>query len=216
MSDAVQCVWFKRDLRLFDHAPLVEAVARGQIVPVYVIEPEVMDAPDFDALHWGFIRESLEGLQRSLRLLGVELQLVQGHAVEVLESLRERFAFTHIWAHEETGNAITYDRDRAVAAWARQRGVVLRELPQNGVVRRLTQRDGWARRWEAYMQADIQPVPAGVSAAPDLQPCPLPTAAELGLPAYRARSICAAVRLRPMRLCKHLFRARRQHREMTA
>ena len=159
MSDAVHCVWFKRDLRLFDHAPLVSAAARGQIVPVYIIEPEVIGADDFDALHWGFIRESLDSVQRSLRVLGVELQLVRGNAVEVLNSLQVKFGFTHIWAHEETGNAITYG-DRAVAAWAGRQGVDLHELPQSGVVRRLNHRDGWARRWEAQMQARIEPVPA--------------------------------------------------------
>ena len=46
----VQCVWFKRDLRIGDHAALAEAAKRGPVLPVYVIEPSIIHAADFDAL----------------------------------------------------------------------------------------------------------------------------------------------------------------------
>ena len=42
-------------------------------------------------------------------------------------------------SHEETGNLWTYGRDRRVADWARGAGVEWRELPQQGVIRRLAQ-----------------------------------------------------------------------------
>ena len=34
-------VWFKRDLRVHDHAPLAAAVARGPVLCLYVVEPSV-------------------------------------------------------------------------------------------------------------------------------------------------------------------------------
>ena len=37
---ALQIVWFKRDLRTVDHRPLVEAAARGPLMPLFVVEPE--------------------------------------------------------------------------------------------------------------------------------------------------------------------------------
>ena len=37
---ALQLVWFKRDLRLEDHRPLVEALAIGDVLPLYIVEPE--------------------------------------------------------------------------------------------------------------------------------------------------------------------------------
>lgn len=177
----VQCVWFKRDLRMLDHAPLAEAAQRGPILPLYVIEPEVIGAADFDGMHWGFIRESLACLQGSLRELGAELQVVRGNAVEVLESLRERYRVKGLWAHEETGNAITYRRDLAVGDWALAKGVTFNELPQNGVVRPLGDRDGWSRRWETRMRAPMVPVPAALAAVDGLQPCALPAISELGI-----------------------------------
>jgi deoxyribodipyrimidine photo-lyase len=39
---------------------------------------------------------------------------------------------SEIVSHEETGNAWTYARDRAVAAWARDAGVPWTELPHSG------------------------------------------------------------------------------------
>lgn len=181
LNAEVQCVWFKRDLRVLDHAPLQGAVRAGPILPLYIIEPKLIHAPDFDALHWNFIRESLQDLQSSLRELGVELQVLLGDAVEIFAQLHHTHSLSMIWAHEETGNQMTYQRDLAVAAWARTQGVSLNELPQNGVVRRLRDRDGWSQHWEARMCVPIVPVPARLLALPGLKPCDLPSAAELNL-----------------------------------
>ncbi|MEC8219146.1 MAG: deoxyribodipyrimidine photo-lyase, partial [Verrucomicrobiota bacterium] len=50
MNDEIlTLVWFKRDLRVLDHVPLTEAGKIGRVLPVYVIEPEVIEATDFDA-----------------------------------------------------------------------------------------------------------------------------------------------------------------------
>ena len=70
MDGSVQCVWFKRDLRVRDHGPLTRAAQSGLVVPIYIIEPEIINSSDFDALHWQFIRESLIDLQISLKMLG--------------------------------------------------------------------------------------------------------------------------------------------------
>lgn len=34
-------VWFKRDLRVVDHAPLHQAALRGPLLCLYAIEPEL-------------------------------------------------------------------------------------------------------------------------------------------------------------------------------
>lgn len=177
----IQCIWFKRDFRVLDHATLVQAARRGQVLPVYLVEPDVMEAPDFDAMHWNFIRESLLELQQSLRRLGVELQVMQGDAVVLFESFRRRFGIERIWAHQETGNAVTYERDLAVGAWAEDAGVYFLEIPQHGVVRRLADRDGWVRQWEQRMSGPLLPRPDDVQRVPGTPTCQIPTAAELGL-----------------------------------
>ena len=85
-----------------------------------------------------------------------------GEAAEVLEALRGEVRIGGLWAHEETGNAVSYARDRRVRAWARERGLSFHELPQNGVVRRMNNRDGWADTWEARMGAAPLPAPTAL------------------------------------------------------
>lgn len=47
----VQCVWFKRDLRVDDHRPLVEAARRGPVLALYIHEPDVLTQPETDPSH---------------------------------------------------------------------------------------------------------------------------------------------------------------------
>ena len=183
MSDEIlTLVWFKRDLRVLDHAPLTKATEIGRVLPVYVIEPEVIEAADFDALHWDFIRESLIDLNTSLVKGGIRLFVERGDVCDVFQRLHQRFGFSQIFAHEETGNALTYRRDRRLSNWAQTAGVTFKETPQNGVVRRLEDRDGWSKVWESRMSQPITMPPREIGGPMlldgDLQ---IPSAESLGL-----------------------------------
>jgi deoxyribodipyrimidine photo-lyase len=137
-------------------------------VCLYVYEPEVIDAPDFDPSHLVFINQSLASLDRALRNMGAHLTLRTGRMPDVLDELHQQVVVAGLWSHEETGNAITYARDRRVAAWADRNNVVWKEYPTNGVVRRLDGRDGWARLWAARMNAPIAPAPGSINPAAGL------------------------------------------------
>ncbi|MFN9429615.1 MAG: deoxyribodipyrimidine photo-lyase/cryptochrome family protein [Acidobacteriota bacterium] len=174
-----QVVWFKRDLRIRDHRPLAEAARRGPVLPLYLIEPELLSAPDFDPSHWAFVEASLRELDHHLRLLGQGLVVRTGEAVEVLRSL----PIAHLWAHEETGNFISYQRDRRVRRWARETQTPFTEFPSGGVVRRLPSRDGWAKNWEKRMNEPIVEAPGRLQ--PSISPTAIPTARDLALPPSR-------------------------------
>lgn len=163
---SIQLVWFKRDLRLHDHAPLAAAARRGPVLGVYLFEPAVVAAPDADAQHVTFAAECLTELRERLRRRGGELLLRTGDAVEQLAQLVDALPITALWAHEETGNAITYARDRRVRAWAKARGLPFTELPAGGVVRRLASRDGWAEQWEAKVRAPLVTPPVRFAPLP--------------------------------------------------
>ncbi|MBL8337359.1 MAG: deoxyribodipyrimidine photo-lyase, partial [Rhodoferax sp.] len=47
-------VWFKRDLRLQDHAPLVAAQACDDAAGVFILEPDWLHSPECDAMHVAF------------------------------------------------------------------------------------------------------------------------------------------------------------------
>ena len=180
---ATQLVWFKRDLRVHDHAPLVQAARSGPCLCLYLYEPELLHSPEFDASHLAFINQSLTELSRELSHRGAALVTRAGEATEVLDQLQREFAFDTIWSHQETGNRITYDRDRRVAAWARKRGVVWNQLPNHGVFRCLDSRDGWARRWETLMTQPVLSPPARIAAAAGGRSAGVCDATALGLAA---------------------------------
>jgi deoxyribodipyrimidine photo-lyase len=177
-----QIVWFKRDLRVDDHRPLLEAAARGPVLPLYVVEPELWQQPDASERQWLFCRESLIELRQALAALGQPLVLRSGDVVQVLERARRQFGIDGLWSHEETGNGWTYQRDKRVAAWAGANGIQWSEIPQFGVIRRLRSRQGWAQRWEKQMAEPIAPAPASLQSLDDLDPGAIPDRPTDGLP----------------------------------
>ena len=58
-----QVVWFKRDLRIGDHAPLIEALQQGPVLGLYLYETELLESPEWDASHSRFIAEALRDLE---------------------------------------------------------------------------------------------------------------------------------------------------------
>lgn len=151
MQDPLHIVWFKKDLRVQDHAPLKRASLHGPVLPLYVVEPELWQQPDMSGRHFEFLTECLASLRQDLTALGQPLIVRTGRVTEILAELADRFVIGGLWSHEETGNDWTYQRDRAVAAWCRERGIAWTECRQTGVIRRLKSRDGWAGQWDSFM-----------------------------------------------------------------
>ena len=183
----IQLLWFKRDLRVDDHAPLARAAACGAVLPLYVIEPDILAAPDYDALHWDFVRESLLELSGRLAELGQPLIIRIGDPVDVFAEFHRKLRIGALWSHEETGNALTYARDRRVAAWCAAQGLPWHELAQHGVFRRLSSRDGWARSWERRMTEPRVVAPPGLMTVAPVDALRIPSSAELGLTHFAAR-----------------------------
>ena len=152
-------VWFKRDLRVSDHPALARAAALGDVLPLYVFEPDYWTEPDVSGRQFDFVTESVASLGAGLARLGVPLVVRAGEMVDVLSSLHAVQGFDRIVSHEETGSAWTYARDRAVAGWCAANGVVWEELAQSGVVRRLNGRDGWAKQRNAFLRLPQVDVP---------------------------------------------------------
>jgi deoxyribodipyrimidine photo-lyase len=174
-------VWFKRDLRIHDHAALVAAQLHSDALALFVIEPEWLHSPECDAIHVDFALGCLTELRAALALRGLPLLVRVGSAVTVLAQLHAEAGFTHLLSHEETGTGWSYTRDLAVAAWCKSRHIPWQEFTQTGVVRRLRSRSGWASRWQARMDAPLHLLQGGFTAAAPLEQPELPTLETLGL-----------------------------------
>jgi len=178
----VEVVWFKRDLRIVDHRPLAQAAERGAVLPLLIIEPDWWQQPDMSARQFAFYRECLAELSEDIAHLGARLVVRIGDVIDVLEELRGSIEINGLWSHEETGGDWTYRRDMRVLDWCRQRGIAWTELRQDGVIRRLKGRDGWAGKWDKLMAEPVTPAPSNLPPLPgETSSASLPTADELGL-----------------------------------
>ncbi|WP_235040564.1 cryptochrome/deoxyribodipyrimidine photo-lyase family protein [Vreelandella profundi] len=174
MSKAsLQVVWFKRDLRLHDHAPLSNAAAAGPVLPVFAIEPEQWQAPDSALRHWQFAADSLVDLSNALETLSLPLCIWQGDMVDLLNALKTHYGEFVLHSHEETGNAWSFARDLRVKAWCQQHGSPWHEARQHGVVRglksRVDDRSAWEKQWETLMTAPTATAPQSAQAAENWQ-----------------------------------------------
>ncbi|WGI25075.1 FAD-binding domain-containing protein [Halomonas alkaliantarctica] len=165
----IQVVWFKRDLRIHDHAPLSNAAAAGPVLPVFAIEPGQWQAPDSALRHWQFAADSLADLAQALGTLGLPLCLWQGSMLDLLAALKAHYGELVLHSHEETGNAWSVGRDLSVKAWCQQHGTPWHEARQHGVVRglksRVADRNAWEKQWETLMTAPTATAPQNAQAA---------------------------------------------------
>jgi deoxyribodipyrimidine photolyase len=73
-ENTINIVWFKRDLRLSDHEPLLKASQNeANTLWLYIFEPSVMNKYDSDIRHWRFVSESLLDLNNSVKNYGSEI-----------------------------------------------------------------------------------------------------------------------------------------------
>ena len=135
VREGLQVVWFKRDLRLEDHAPLAAAANGKPTVMLYVFEPELIQDPHYSARHWRFVTQSLIEMNYRLKPLNQRIQLLQGSILDVLDSIQAHTPIAALLSYEETGLRFTYERDKAVTRWCRQHRVRWQEYQSNGVKR---------------------------------------------------------------------------------
>jgi deoxyribodipyrimidine photo-lyase len=165
----VSIVWLKRDFRLQDHAPFHHAASRGAVLPLWVIEPDWWQSKDMDPTHFHFALESARELRSKLQLIGSDLFIQVGDVCNVLSQLQQAFTIQELYSHEETGGDWTFQRDKRVQSWCRQNGITWREYRQDGVTRRLKNRDGWAENWQRWADTPLIPTPRQLTLPDSLQ-----------------------------------------------
>ena len=154
-----QIVWFKRDLRLEDHAALWHAAQSGTVLALYIFEPDYWQLDDTSQRQWAFTREALIDLNKQLKKIGGELICMSGDAVLRFNKLAESLTIQGVHSHEETGNLWTYSRDLKLKKLLKKSSIPWTEYPQNGVRRPHGSRDNWASHWNQWMTQAQYPKP---------------------------------------------------------
>jgi deoxyribodipyrimidine photo-lyase len=149
----INVVWFKRDLRLSDHAPLRKAIEDGKpLLLIYIFEPELMSDKHYDIRHWRFVWQSLKDMQQANKL-NFSLSVAHQNASDTFRHILRFFDIHTVFSQEEIGIKITYDRDLTMKKLFRSKNIVWDESPYAGVRRGLKDRIGWAKYWHEQMYA---------------------------------------------------------------
>ena len=81
----------KKDLRVNDHMPLLSASLKGNVIPLYIIEPEIINSDQFSSLHWNFIYQSLLELNKKLTNLGQPLIIRKERRLKLCMLLTKKY-----------------------------------------------------------------------------------------------------------------------------
>ena len=117
MSRDAALVWFRRDLRLVDHAALFRALeARREVYCAFCFDTEILDLlPSPEDRRVEFIWHSLQELDQALAERGGGLIVLHGRAREEVPRLAQALGVTTVYANRDYEPS-TRDRDRAVSA----------------------------------------------------------------------------------------------------
>ena len=157
---AVDVVWFKKDLRTYDHSPLIEAANSGNTtLCLFALEPKRFELDDIDPIHVEWELKNAIELSKSLEKIGGSLHFEINDIITILDKINLKFGISRILSHEETGNSWSYQRDKLVRKWCEKQIVDWIEFPTNGVIRLLVDRDLWKRKRDSRMRGDLYKPP---------------------------------------------------------
>jgi deoxyribodipyrimidine photo-lyase len=174
--------WIRRDLRLTDNQALASAVAHAeQVIPVFVLDPELLDSPYVGDKRVAFLFGGLRQLDADLRARGSGLVVRHGEPSSELRVLLHETGATSIFA-EEDYSPYALRRDSGVAGGLplHQNSGVTVHPP--GVVlkadgRPYTVFTPFSRAWKALSlpsERGLLAAPASLSAVPDVPSLPIP------------------------------------------
>jgi len=113
-------VWFRgKDLRLRDHGPLHDALAQGEVIPVFVLDPYFFAPNRARELphRMQFLLDSLRALSAAISARGSRLVVVKGKSVEVVPRLARAWRADRVVAQRWV-EPFARERDRRIAAAA--------------------------------------------------------------------------------------------------
>ena len=146
--------WFKKNLRFQDNEILLKTDNSSSIL-LYIIEPELWLQKDMSQRQWEFIWESLNSLKIDLAKRNLHLNILSGDALEIFQTLHQKYSFTEVISEQETGINWTFNRDKKLKALFNNLNVNWVEYPYFGVKRGNHNRDHWARSIQQILKKPL-------------------------------------------------------------
>ncbi|MCY7282752.1 MAG: DNA photolyase family protein [Cyanobacteria bacterium CAN_BIN43] len=174
-------VWFRRDLRVSDHAPLYRAVLRGSVIPVFVFDRALLHHPETAPARVAFMLDCLHHLDQDLRQRGGRLILRYGDPVEVLPQLIRETQADGIYAYVDYERIYGRVRDARLNQELAQQGMKIRWFEAIASTPDLIPYPEYRDLWFKDMREDLVPTPSQISVPLEVKSEPFPDLLQLGL-----------------------------------
>lgn len=174
-------VWYRRDLRVFDHAPLHRAASRGAVIPVFVLDRALLLHPETAVARVAFMLECLKALDQDLRDRGGRLILRFGDPVTLLPQLVRETNADGIYAYTDCERIYGRVRDARLNRAIAQNQMKIRWFEPPGSFPDLMPYPAYRDRWFADMQQPCVPTPASIVVPEEVASDAMPSLTSLGL-----------------------------------
>lgn len=152
----INIVWLKRDLRTHDHLPFQAAENDGRpYIALFLFEPNAVKGKDTSLRHLQFQYHSILAMNERLSPVNKKISICFEEAENVFTLLCNLFAIKKVWSYQESGIQTTFDRDKRLKKFFREQNIVWTEYQRDGIIRGITHRDGWEKRWFKTMHEPI-------------------------------------------------------------
>ncbi|MGC4057875.1 MAG: deoxyribodipyrimidine photo-lyase [Chitinophagaceae bacterium] len=123
-KQSVAICWFRRDLRLKDHAALYHALRSGMpVLPLFIFDTNILSRLEDKAdRRVDMIHQVVGGLQEQLRTLGSDMVVAHGTPEDVFRHLLQEYHVTAVYASRDYEPA-AIERDSAIAALCNAAGI---------------------------------------------------------------------------------------------
>lgn len=173
-------VWFRRDLRVYDHEPLYRAARRGAVIPVFVFDRSLLLHPETGAARVDFMLDCLRHLDQDLQRLGGRLILRSGDPVEVLPRLIEETQAEGIYSYTDCERIYGRVRDARLNQALAAQQMKIRWFEPPASRSELSNYPQYRQWWHQEMAVPVVPAPAQVRVPSEVASDTLPGLDQLG------------------------------------
>ena len=177
-------VWFRSDLRINDHPALSAAAEAGEVIPVFILNAELLKGRHSSSNRNRFLLECLEDLQTSLRKLSSDLIIRDGDPAATLLQLVKQTGAEQVFCTVDY-TPFSINRDKKVKDTLAQEGIALRLFPGRLAVDKfdaIRTKTGNVHKvftpfWKNWVQIDRRPLakpPAKLNSVKDVSSMGLP------------------------------------------
>lgn len=174
-------VWFRRDLRISDHAPLRRAALRGAVIPVFILDRALLHHPETAPARVAFMLECLKSLDQNLRERGGRLIVRYGDPVEVLPQLVRETAAEGIYSYIDYERIYGRVRDARLNQALAAADMKIRWFEPSAGTPDLLPYSDYRDFWFSDMGASLIPTPDRLHTPPEIVSEPLPSLSSLSI-----------------------------------